>query len=261
MNVRLTILLVLVLGLIGGTVWATQALRPKEPKDEPPWLFRMDFDQITHISVTHLDKSMEYAKVRTGDTTHWVIKDGNDTPVFVDKWSGTTLLLSGPRTSPAVKDVVITDPADYGLDSPQTKVRIVDKAGVPLTFHLGDVTPDGDNWYAQLIGTDQLFTVVSIWGEVISRLASEPPYAPTPFPTPIPTPTPTGEAPPSMFRVDFDQITHISVTHLDKSMEYAKVPTGDTHQWAIKDGNDTPVFEQKWAGTTLLLSGPGSARQ
>lgn len=180
MNVRLTVLLVLVLALIGGTVAVTASLRTKERVPEPPWLFKVDPEDIAKISVTHQDKNVEYAIKEDG----WVIKDGQDTPVFLDKWSGTTLLLSGPRSSRAIQDATITDPALYGLDSPQTTVQLIDKSGFPIAFLLGDTTPDGENWYAQLVGSDRLFTVVSVWAEVITKLASEPPYPPTPTPEP-----------------------------------------------------------------------------
>ena len=174
MNVRLSILLVIVLVLIGGSVGITQALRTKEPREQEPWLFKVNVGDTEQISVTHVDQHMDYAY----EGSQWVIKDGNDTPVFVDKWSGTTLLLSGPRSSRAL-DIEIDDAAEYGLDSPQTKVQIVDKSGFPLRFELGDPTPDGNDWYARLEGSARLFTVASAWGEVISKLATEPPYPPS----------------------------------------------------------------------------------
>ena len=175
MNVRLSILLVIVLILVGGSVGITQALRTKEPREQEPWLFKVNVGDIRQISVTHNEDHMDY----NYEGTQWVIKDGNDTPVFTDRWAGTTLLLSGPRSSRAL-DIEIYDAAEYGLDSPQTKVQIVDKSGFPLRFELGDPTPDGDNWYARLEGSASLFTVASAWGEVISRLATEPPYPPSP---------------------------------------------------------------------------------
>ena len=182
MNVRLSILLVLVLVLIGGSVAITQSLKTKERTPQQPWLFKVNVEDITQISVTHLGQRMEYAL--QGDD--WVIKDGNDTPVFHDKWAGTTLLLSGPRVSRDT-EITIEDAAKYGLESPQTKVRIVDRSGHPIEFHLGNATPDGRDWYAKLADSDRLFTVADIWGEVISKLATEPPYEPTPTPPP-PTP-------------------------------------------------------------------------
>ena len=175
MNVRLSILLVVVLILIGGTVGITQVLSTKEPREQEAWFFKLNPEDIKQISVTHNDERVDYAY--EGD--QWVIKDGEDTPVFLEAWAGTTLLLSGPRSSRGL-DIEIYDPAEYGFDPPQTEVQIVDKSGFPLKFELGDPTPDGENWYARLEGPTRLFTIASSWCEVISRLATEPPYPPSP---------------------------------------------------------------------------------
>ena len=233
MNVRLTLLLLVVLALIGGSVGITLSLSMKEPEKKSPWMYKVNMQDITHISVTSSDKHTEYD--RQGD--NWVIKDGSDTPVFMLKWSGTTLLLSGPRSSRAILEQ-IDDPARYGLDSPQTKVQIVDRSGFPLDFHLGDPTPNGQNWYARVVGSERLFTVASVWGEVISRLATEPAYIP--------------------FKLNMDDLLGISVTHEDKQVDYAV----KDDLWRITDaeGNETPLLLEKWTDTTLLLSNPMSRR-
>ena len=179
--------MVLVLALIGGTVAVTASLQTRQLVPQPPWLFKVDPEDITQISITHEGETTKYAYQEDG----WVIKDGQDTPVFLDKWSGTTLLLSGPRSSRAIQDATIMDPALYGLESPPTTVSLIDKSNFPITFAMGDPTPDGENRYARLVGSDRLFTVVSIWADVITKLATEPPYPPTPTPEPqTPTPEP-----------------------------------------------------------------------
>ncbi len=175
MNVRLTILLLVVLAVIGGAVGVVFGLQDKrELEEEPPWLFKVDPSSIAHISVTHMDTTVEYEATDDG----WVIKDGDDTPVDRDRWSGTPLLLSGPRTSPDVVAHAIEDPAEYGLGEPQTTVVVTDVAGTRVSFLLGDPTPDGEKWYASLAGDDRLYTVAAIWCEVISKLAADPPYPP-----------------------------------------------------------------------------------
>lgn len=231
MNVRLTLLLIVVLGLIGGSVGITLSLRTKEPEEKSPWMYKVNMNDISHISVTHTDRHAEYN--RKGN--QWVIEDGSDTPVFMQKWAGSTLLLSGPRSSRAILEE-IDDPARYGLDSPQTKVQIVDRSGLLIDFHLGDPTPNGQNWYARVVGSERLFTVASIWGEVISKLASEPPYVP--------------------FKLNVDNLLGISVSHDEKQVDYAF----QDERWMITDieGNETPLLLEKWADATLLLSNPMS---
>ena len=189
MNVRLSILLLLVLTLIGGSVYVTQELATKERKESPPWLYQLQPEDITKISVAYRDQQMGYEL--QGD--QWVIKDGNDTPVFQDKWSGMTLLLSGPKTNRLLADS-IDDPTKYGLDEPQSIIQVFDKSGSPLEFHLGNSTPSGNHWYATVVGSQSLFQVAALWGEVVSKLATEPPYTPTPVPPP-PTSVPSQETP------------------------------------------------------------------
>ena len=175
MSVRVSLLLVLVLVLIGGGILLTNALDSKEPRTrDQPWLYRVDIEDLDHISVLYQGEEMGYAS-KGGD--EWVIDDGNDTPTFLDKWAGMTLLLSGPSSSFEVAPE-IDDPAKYGLDSPRMEVEILVKNGQIINVHLGDPTPDGDHWYARLVGSDRLFTVASLWGDTVSRLVTEPPYPP-----------------------------------------------------------------------------------
>ena len=178
MNVRFSILLVLVLLLVGGGVAISRELSTTKGEPKNPWLFKVDIDEIVGISVVYQGQQMSYER----QDDQWVIKDGNDTPVFQDKWAGTTLLLSGPRVSRAVADE-IGDASTYGLDPPAARVQLANTSGFPLEFHLGDPTPDEDDWYARLVGSQQLFTVPASWGTVVTRLAIQPPYEPTPTPT------------------------------------------------------------------------------
>ena len=146
-----------------------------------PWLYRIDADAIAHISVTHMGKTVEYENTEGG----WVIKDGSDTPVYEEQWAGTPLLLSSARStlvSPNIDDL-----GAYGLDDPQTTVTLTDGSGARLSYTLGNPTPDGHSWYAALKGDDSLHTLPSIWGELVSRLATAPPYPPaTPESMPVP---------------------------------------------------------------------------
>ena len=82
MNVRLSILLVLVLALIGGAVLITQVLSTRDPENRQPWMYKITPEDIVRISISHADKETAYES--TGDH-QWVIKDGNDTPVAMDK--------------------------------------------------------------------------------------------------------------------------------------------------------------------------------
>ncbi len=231
MNVRLSILLVVVLILIGGSVGITYGLRDKEAKEQDPWLFKLDFQDIQAIRVAHAGEEIAFA---SEDGEKWVIKDGQDTPVFQEKWSGIPFLLSGPRCDRAVSET-IEDPSIYGLDDPQTTVQLTIKGGQLLVFHLGDPTPDGGAWYARLENDTRLCSLAAVWGEVVSGLVLEPPIPPD-----------LGD-----LNVTAEDIVRIGIDHGPDRMEY-KVLDG---QWVILDGKNTPVFEDTWPGPELLLEG------
>ena len=176
MNVRLTILMVVVVAIAGGA-WAviefTDVVSRGEVKEEEPWLFHIDEGTITYISVAHGGESVEYA--RDSGSHQWMILGDPPYPVFQHRWGGTPLLLSGPRVNRGLRET-IDNPADYGLDPPESIVRVGDWAGNTFEFHMGNPTPDGNNQYARLVGDDALFTLPSVWADVVNRLAIDPPY-------------------------------------------------------------------------------------
>ncbi len=176
MNVRLTILMVVVVAIAGGA-WAviefTDIVSRGEVKEDEPWLFSIDEGTITYISVAHGGESVEYA--RDAGSHQWMILGDPSYPVFQQRWGGTPLLLSGPRVNRGLRET-IDNPADYGLDPPESIVRVGDWAGNTFEFHMGNPTPDGSNQYARLVGDDALFTVPSVWADVVNRLALDPPY-------------------------------------------------------------------------------------
>ncbi len=174
MNVRFSIFLVVLFLLIAGSVTVTRILTIPEPQEKQPLLWKVNFEEIVHISVIHEDETVSYA---LKDEDQWVIEDGNDTPVYLDKWGGTTVLLSGPRASRVISES-ITDPASYGLEKPNTVIQVRERGGQLFEVHLGTKTPDGQNQYSRLVGTKSLFTVASLWGDVIVKLVTEPPYPP-----------------------------------------------------------------------------------
>ena len=176
MNIRLTILLVFVLILFGGTYLWFQFNQDSERTPEQDWLYRLDDDSIVHIEVSNGGQTLNYDKKPGG--TKWFIQDEDEeTEVFIDKWSGTPLLLSGPRVDRTLLEVV-NDAAQYGLDPPKSVIKVTERSGLVYEFHMGDPTPDGENQYVLLVGSPKLFTVPQIWAEVINRLALEPPYPP-----------------------------------------------------------------------------------
>ncbi len=183
MNIRLSFLLVAVLILFGGTFLVfqfTDLIGDSSRNDtaDRPWLFKLDDNSIVHIQVSHAGRTVDYDR-KPGGTTWFIQENGEETQVFQEKWSGTTLLLSGPQVNRIVTSS-FDNPASYGLEPPETVVKVTERSGLVYEFHMGSTTPDSGNQYTYLVGDPTLFTVPQIWAQVINNLADEPPYPPPP---------------------------------------------------------------------------------
>jgi hypothetical protein len=234
MNVRLSFLLVAVLIIFGGTFLVFQFTRAEDSPPDPPWLYKVDDSSIVHIEATYNGQTVNYDK-KPGSTTWYIQEEGRETPVFLDKWSGTPLLLSGPRVN-RVLSQTIDNPKAYGLDPPKSSIKVTERSGRSYEFHMGDPTPDGNNQYAYLVGDPQLFTVPQIWAEVINRLVTEPPY-------------------PRPYYIDKDNsIAHIGVNYNGKAVDYQKQL--GSQEWVVLGDSETPVAQEQWQQILPLLTMP-----
>jgi hypothetical protein len=239
MNVRLTILLAVLAVMIGAT-WAiiefTDLVYRGDPDPDEPWLFHIEPSDITRIEVAHKEDSIEFA--RDAASNQWMIIGDPSYPVFSYRWGGIPLLLSGPRVNRGLKET-IDDGSQYGLDPPESVVRVSDFSGNTFEFHMGIPTPDGDNQYARLVGDHALYTVPSIWAQVINRLAFEPPWG-------------------RLFDLEIIQITVVEITAGDETTVYFL----DNESWFVHSG-PPPVDEAKaapvsveWADWLEILTSP-----
>ena len=224
--------MVAVLVLFGGTFLVVRFTGSEERTPDEPWLFKIDDDAINHIEVTHKDQTVSYDK--NPGSLKWFIVEDPELPVNMEKWSGTPLLLSGPRVNRVLSDN-IDDLVSYGLDPPVTSVKVAERSGQGFEFHMGFSTPDESNTYARLVGFPQLFTVPTIWAEVISNLATEPPY-------------------PRLYKIEERNIRDIQVTSDGRTVDYHRDPV--TRQFFIEGAPDVPVFPEKWQGTLGLIINP-----
>lgn len=266
MNYKLTALLIAVLVMVGGAVLLTRALNTRTPEEQATRLYRIGEESFDGIRITHEGTTVEYQLLTDpeeissalGEDTPspeqvyediWVIKDGLNTPVYGPLWSATPLLLSGPLTARELDrlDAVTADLSRYGLEPPRTSVSLDFRGRELVNFHMGDPTPDGENWYARRVGDNRLFTLSAGWGESVSKLATEPPY------------------PPTLFSVKVEDITLISATSIPRveRFDYEPRDSGWTiveyepegREW-IAAGDGTPVDEEAWAEILSLLSNP-----
>lgn len=249
MNLKFTGILVLLAIVVGGVVYVNPFANEEVVEPKSPWFYQLSEDDISTIEVSHLADSVGFYKTEAGT---WSFDDPDEIPPDFRRWGGITLLLSGPQTKrdlTAVK-ATIDDPAQYGLDSPDTIVNVGLTAGRTLEFRLGDPTPDGGHHYAQVIGFDELFTIANAWGEVISRLATEHPI------------------PKWYIKRDVNSIVEFNIfqgdpTKLSSPVVSFKYNRQDG-QWSvfksIEDESERPVDPDRWEQLRPLIAGSPEIR-
>ena len=262
MNIRLTILLVFVLAIFGALALYIKPWDRPEPSNEPPWAWRIDDDAIVSVEVTHQGPaggSIECSDDQiplTGERRSiaydkdlgrgkWFIVQGDErTEVYQDKWAGTPLLLSGPKVNRVLGET-IENPAQYGLEPPDSIIKITEETGLSHAFRLGNKTPDEEFNYMSVAGTTQLFTVPEVWARVVNCLAVNPPFTPPPLELGY------------FYDVDFRDIRELEITHKGATVTYAPNPA-ERVWYADFDGESQPVKPPEWWSSQLLWYGqPG----
>ena len=250
MNIRLTILLVFVLALFGALALWFKPWDQDPPREEEPWAWRIDDDAIVHVEV--LNRSEAGGSIECSDETisltgeeqtvayekdlgrgKWFIVDGEEREeVYQQRWSGTPLLLSGPRVNRVLGET-IENPAQYGLDPPETVIVITEETGLAYEFWLGNLTPDEGYTYMRLVGDSQLLTVPEVWGRVVNCLAVSPPV--------IPPPLELGY----FYEEEFRDIQELEITHNGVTATYS--PEAGVRTWYVTIGDERQaVVEPEW---------------
>lgn len=170
--IRLGLLALAALAL-GGAWWALfrEGGEEREPAARRERLYAVAQDAITSVAVWTPDGE---ASFRRGADGAWAFDTEPPLPVNPDRWGGVTLLLSGPEVERVLGGA--PDAGEYGLDAPSAVARVGLADGSAVVVRLGDRTPDGRNFYAQVEGRDAVALVNAPWGEAAARLASDPPW-------------------------------------------------------------------------------------
>ncbi len=174
MNWKFTLALVFVAVAIGAVAYINPFEGEEERAEKSPWFYQVSFDDIVNIRVQSGDKVESFSKIGEGS---WVFDRLEGIPPSHLRWGGIVLLLSGPQTKRDISIVrpVIENPAEYGLADPGLIINLGLTGDRELEFRLGDKTTDGNHSYGQVIGFPQLFLIADLWGDVLRRLANEPP--------------------------------------------------------------------------------------
>ena len=222
--------------IVGGTFLVVEATKTRTANPDQPWMYRIDDDGLSHIAVTYDGKRVDYGR-RPGGFT-WYIQEDPEVPVFNPKWAGTPLLLSGPRVN-RVLDATVDNPESYGLAPPQTIVEVTERGGQKFEFHLGHLTPDQKNQYAQLVGNPTLFSVTALWGNVINGLVSDPPY-------------------PRLYDLEGQPLIYLEVSTIEGEAvkKYSRRYRDRAFRWFALEDTEILVPDEQWKGVPEFLSYP-----
>lgn len=201
----------------------------REPSDDF-WFYKIEEDDIQFISVKTEDTEEAFS-YREGEG--WFFDGEKQPPVDLARWGGVTLVLSGPRSRRVLAEE-IEDYNTYGLDPPSTVLDLGLRGGRSMQMYLGKTTPDGSGYYAYQRGDDNLYVIESIWGQVLRRLAFEPPY------------------PQWFYRLDPARVLYLGVTKDEVTVDFVIEASG----WRFANPERTPIDEERWLDILPLLGGP-----
>ena len=230
MSIRTTFVLVVFLFLVAGyMVFSEEPRGSFEGNEEAPWFYTASMGDIERISVI----SGEFQEAFIRKDRVWRFDDARGLPLDQGRWGGITLLLSGPQ-SQRVLAGPNSKPERYGLDSPQLTIDVNLTGDRKIQVILGHVTPDGTYHYAMRQDDPKIYLVDATWGQVIGRLAEEPPY------------------PEWYYQVTLDRMLFIGVVHKDSEIEFTK----DYRGWRHTSGGNEYVDSNQWEEVLPFLGGP-----
>ncbi len=238
MSLRTSLILLLLLALVAGYLVLSK-LHPPPQEGQRITRFFYALSDADIIQVTVFSQGKEYTFVQGATRADWYFEDAHRTPVDSDRWAGTTLLLSGPRTNRLLFEQA-EDLAPYGLADPQAWVNIRAKGNRELKVLLGNTTEDGANHYAKLEGSSEVYLVDSSWGDVLTAMVTRPPY------------------PRWYFQGPAGLVDQLDVTYQGAKVSFIE---DSERGWQFNTGDEAeqrlPVDTQRWEKEALpLLAGP-----
>ena len=243
MKLRMTFLLVAVAVAVAVVAIINPFESEPERVPDSPWFYSVSMDDIKEIAVNYQDNRIRFIE---SDKGVWKFEDPAGIPTWHQRWGGMTLLLSGPHTRRDLTPTTLTldNLAQYGLEDPATIIDVGLTEGRTIQFRLGDKTTDGLHHYGQVIGFPQLFLIADVWGDVLNRLALEPPL------------------PRWYIKRDLEEIVELNIflgSYLDGDTPLLRFEER-SGSWFVqdftKDRARVAVDAERWAEVVPLLSGP-----
>jgi len=176
---RAIIGLLVVLAIAGVVYAAIPKTTPSAPVQPRPYVWDFDMEALQTISLTmpKLDQSVSFVK---HDDRYFYFDVPNGPKVDMQRWGGgIPLILSGPGA-----DRLLFNPAsatnlqECGFNTPNIEIHLTLNDGKAYDIVVADKNPSGTAYYIKMADQAAVYTVDSTWYDVISRLVTDPPYAP-----------------------------------------------------------------------------------
>ena len=236
MSLRTTLILVFLVVVVGIVVYINPFEKDEKEAPDAPRLVLVNEERIKRIEVMAQGQTASF--VKKGETgISWEFETLPGIPVSHYRWGGIPLLLSGPKSLRGLPLDAAGDLSQYGLDPPAITIKMrLNEDQDDIILFLGHRTPDGTAFYAREEGYSGVLLMDKNWGEVLSRLAVEPPY---------PSWYPNKE-------VGTIEGVRLYADGTEVSFEL------DSLGWYLDDVDATPVDVQEWGALFPLFEGPPS---
>lgn len=187
MSTRTTLVLLALLVIVAGVVYLIEFRKPANATPTPaatnPVLFDLSMSGIGGLTVRDVLSNTQVTATRDTSGAWWLGSHPADPTAMLDL-AGRLTTISIMRTLTPTVSV-----SEYGLDKPSMTVQI-DSVSGPMSFTVGDMTPNQGSNYAQKPGDTHVYLIDSGLVAELRQFVVKPPVAAPPTPAPFVLPTP-----------------------------------------------------------------------
>ena len=179
MRLRNILILVTVLAVAAAVYFVT---RPgEEPSSEPDptvRLWKYEMEDLEHIVIELPRLDMSESFIKHADQ-QWYFDYPSGPRADPERWGGgIPFILSGPvMEKSVVEDATEERLADFGFAPPSMKITLTTEDEI-TNIEVGDATVDGSAYYIRLAESNNVYTIVREWYDVLEDIVLDPPYPP-----------------------------------------------------------------------------------
>jgi len=189
LKLKAILILVAILAIAGTTYYFVSRPKPAAPPAPHYYVWNFDMQDLKHITMSLPKSGQTPLSFVKHDDGEFYFDVPNGPMVDNQRWGGgIPLLLSGPGANRLIlENATDAQVADYGFDTPNFTATLVLDDNKTYEVQVGDLNPEGTNYYTRLANTGDIFTVDKSWYDVMAGIITTPPYIPATFSIDRPT--------------------------------------------------------------------------